>query len=108
MVKGTRGPEESEENTMSKFENSVMRNGIMRNGGYIVHKPSKELGIGLVYKGNDGCNPVFGHDCAMIFLDELFAWSVAHDLGDEWLVMDVRDITPERFMEMEALAAIFD
>jgi hypothetical protein len=44
----------------------------------------------------------------MIFLDECFAWSVAHDLGDEWLVMDVRDITPERFMEMEALAAIFD
>ena len=102
-MKGTRGPEESEENTMSKFENIVMRT-----GGYIVHKPSKAFGIGLVYKGSYGDNPIFGHDCAMIFLDECFAWSVAHDLGDEWLVMDVRDITPERFMEMEALAAIFD
>lgn len=88
---------------MANFMNSVKRN-----GGYIVHKPSKALGVGLVYKGNDGDNPVFGHDCAMIFLDEGFAWGVAHDLGDEWMVMDVRDITQERFMEMTALAAIFD
>lgn len=83
-------------------------NGIMKNGGFIVHKPSKVFSVGLVYKGEDGNKPILGHDCAMIFTDECMAWEVAHSLGDEWIVMDVRDVTPERFMEMEALAAIFD
>lgn len=85
-----------------------LANSIKENGGFIVHKPSKTFGVGLVYKGNDGEKPILGHDCAMIFVDVDMAWEVAHDLGDEWMVMDVRDITTERFMEMEALAAIFD
>ena len=87
---------------------SKITNGIMKNGGFIVHKPSKVFSVGLVYKGEDGDKPILGHDCAMIFTDECMAWEVAHSMGDEWIVMDVRDVTPERFMEMEALAAIFD
>ena len=89
---------------------SCFMDSVKKNGGFIVHKPSSAGGIGTLFKGWDASGEKyrFGHDCGMIFLDEEFAHSVAEALGDEWLVMDVRDITPERFMEMEALAAIFD
>ena len=105
MVKGTRSPEESEENTMSKFKNSVIRN-----GGYIVHKPSQAGGIGTLFAGwdaNDG-KYIFRHDNGMIFLDYDFAQEVAHVLGNEWKVKQCNKLTNNDFETMEALAAIFD
>ena len=105
MVKGTIGPEESEENTMSKFENSVIKN-----GGYIVHKLSQAGGIGTLFAGWDasGEKYIFRHDNGMIFLDHDFAQEVAHTLGNEWKVKPCNELTKNDFETMEALAAIFD
>lgn len=85
-------------------------NSVKKNGGFIVHKPSNAGGIGVLFKGWDasGEKYLFGHVCGMIFLDDEFAHSVAEALGDEWKVKDVRTITNDEFVTMEALAAIFD
>lgn len=81
---------------------------IKEHGGYIVHKPSKAGGIGLVYRGNDGDEPVFGYDNGMIFTDIDMARDVCAELGWGYKVRDVRSITPDEFIEMCAMAAIFD
>lgn len=104
-MKGTIGPEESEENTMADFVKSIKRN-----GGYIVHKPSSAGGIGTLFRGWDesGENYIFGHDNGMIFIDADFAQGVATTLGEGWKVTKVSELTASDFATMKALAAIFD
>ena len=90
---------------MSKFENSAIRN-----GGYIVHKPSQAGGVGTLFAGWDksGEKYIFRHDNGMIFLDHDMAQTVARALGAEWKVKPCNELTKSDFETMEALAAIFD
>ncbi len=83
---------------------------IKRNGGYIVHKPSRAGGIGTLFRGWDesGEKYIFGHDNGMIFLDADYAQDVATTLGEDWKVTKASELTASDFATMKALAAIFD
>ena len=86
-----------------------MNDPIVKNG-YIVHRPTSNGNIGMLFKGWDasGEEYIFGHNNGMIFIDHDFAQEVAKALGDEWQVKRLTELTAQDLATMDALAAIFD
>ena len=82
---------------------------IMKNG-YIVHRPTSNGNIGMLFKGWDasGEKYIFGHNNGMIFVDHDSAHEVSKALGDDWQVKKLSDLTAQDLETMDALAAIFD